>query len=141
MKMKSILLMILFSTVFIFAESKVVMNGAPVRLNHTVSAPVVATIEAKTEIVILESYSVWTKINIIDGSIHTGKTGWVFSPLLNGDSIGGKGSNVRTEPSSSSTILFSVKGGATITKLEYKYTWYKVSYKNMTGWIYSANFE
>lgn len=68
--------------------------------------------------------------------------GWIFSKLVTPGKtviVNGKNSiNMRTEPSTTATVVASVDRGVILTKLSTKDKWTKVKHSQGTiGWIYS----
>lgn len=132
-------LFVILALLFSLGFATTLKNGSPIRADKRSASEVVDTAKPDQKVEVVEKYHYWTKISIVSGSDHAGKSGWIYTKLLDGENIGGEGSNIRAEANGKSAVLFKVRSGAKIKILDAKYAWYKISYDGKTGWVYESN--
>jgi len=140
--MKNLLFLFILIMIPLFAVN--LKNGSPVRLEPKGGAELVAIDIGKTDFVVDKTFAKKTKIEIIegidgDGKDCSGKVGWVYTPLLDGNKIGGVGCNVRVAPSSKSEIIVSVRPGSTVKILDEYNVWVYLTSPKISGWTYGEN--
>ncbi|MGL4849958.1 MAG: SH3 domain-containing protein [Clostridium sp.] len=93
-----------------------------------------------TKVEVVSSYNGWTEIN------YKNATGWLPSDRLQGSSVVGIGTGtvdfqngpytyVVDQNSWNGNVLGSINNGTKVTILAKKAGWYKIEYKNGTGWV------
>lgn len=144
---KLILILIMF--IPLFAVN--LKTGAPIREEAKKGSKLITLAIDTIDFTVDRTYSYWTKVVVVEGSVkdgkssdHVGKEGWIYTPLLKGNSIGGEGVNVHSIPSpSKESIVFSVKAGAKIKILDTSSTWLLVvnGERELSGWTWEANIK
>jgi uncharacterized protein YgiM (DUF1202 family) len=63
--------------------------------------------------------------------------GYMYSSTLDGDVVKGDGACVRASDTSDSAIVVKLKGGTIVKIIESLPVWFKINYKEISGWVYS----
>ncbi|MDD5924252.1 MAG: SH3 domain-containing protein [Clostridia bacterium] len=122
-------------------------SAVKVHVNPDASSAVVFTIPNGTQIFVTKSQDDWGYVS------HEGKTGWVQMMYLASDASDevaeGTAYVVKTldifgsvkmheEAGSSSKVLCKIPNGTTVIVQEQTTLWAKVTYNNMTGWVFKV---
>ena len=129
-------------------------TGLNLRSKANTTSSVLMTIKEGATFTITAKTGSWYKVS------YSGKTGYVHSDyvkIVNNNSgnttpsnqetsmketgkvvnTGGTGLNLRSKASTSSSVLMTIKEGATLTVTAKTGSWYKVSYSGKTGYVHS----
>lgn len=120
-----------------------------VRDTYSINGQIIDTITSGTEVAILEEQGSWSKI-----SYGNGKTGWASSQYVTGagdeDSnsagesqsltVRNDGTNIRSLPSTSSSVMASADEGDTFSIIQKEGDWYKIGLSDgrtgyVAGWL------
>lgn len=102
---------------------------------------VIATLSQGTCLAVLSNSSSWYKVVVngkegyVSGEYLTGTLATDFA-LGNGKIVCDTTVNFRSEPSTSSSVLASLKNGATVSVTGVKSGWFKATYNGKTGYIH-----
>ena len=140
---------LIFIILFVSAYAVTLKQGSPIREEHRGGSKLIALATSDTDFTIEKTYSIYTEVEVVEGSVkegakssdHVGKTGWIYTPLLDGTAIGGEGSNLREKPTKNSDIVCAVKAGAKVKILKAPEDWVLVTNgdKELSGWTYGEN--
>jgi len=142
--MKKILFIFVFLFVSLYAVN--LKTGAPIReeAKKGVSEPVAIAVKSM-DFAVIKTFSYWTKVTVVkgldgDGNDVSGKVGWIYTPLLTSNKVGGVGATVRDKSSGRSDEVCTVRSGSTIKILDSDKTWFYVSDDNgISGWTWEEN--
>ncbi|MFY4774796.1 SH3 domain-containing protein [Metabacillus sp. RGM 3146] len=120
-----------------------------VRDTYSINGRIIDTIASGTEVTILEEQGSWSKI-----SYGSGQTGWTSSQYMQGSgngesnstdqkqslSIRNDGTNIRSLPSTSSSVIASANEGESYTIIQKEGDWYKITLTDgrtgyVAGWL------
>ena len=115
---------------------RVIKDNVNVRTGPGTSNPVYMELFSGYPLKVLQRKGGWAKVSDFEGD-----SGWIFSKLIGKDTTvivnAKKSVNLRSAPSTSSSVIAEVERGVIMTKLAEKGKWMKVKHSSGTvGWIY-----
>ena len=153
--MKKSMLIIITIASFIFGKTITTTSGLNVREKPSAKSDVISTVEKGTTLDVIEEYAAYIKVDVLGGTIHKGKTGWMWSERI--DEKKGKviieGTTLRSSPekiadstpadtSDDHNFLAKVRVGADVKVIEKKIIWVMIeTYDGKVGWISAAYCE
>lgn len=131
--------LVLLGTSTVYAETVSVMkDGTNIRTGPSTNDQVAMELFQGYPLKVVEKKGDWLKISDFEND-----TGWIYKTLVGpGNTVivnAQKSINMRSEPSTSSTIVANIERGVVLTKVSTKGDWIKVKHtKGTEGWIHKT---
>ena len=143
--MKKLILFLILVFSMIYAETKLTMTICNVRESYSAKSEKITIIDAGEEVEVLGVYGDYKKVEVIAGSDHVGKIGYMWIKLIDEKGgkyyVGGEGTSLREKPTKNSKRIANVAPKAELKILDTEVTWYKVKYKDIIGWVYKSSLK
>ena len=130
--MKNLIVIVFICFCISFARQLKIEKNASLRdSSHFRTSQVTTYLRPGEVFEIIDTYADWYYVEIIDGSIHKGKKGWIWQGRLDIDGkdagITQKGVTLREGPDGKSKAMNYIINGAWVRIIKSKVTWYKIS--------------
>ncbi len=140
--MKKLILISMIMIMVLFSKTITIKVDANIRADHSAKSEVIGSIKAGRTIEVLSSFADYVYLDVVSGSDHAGKTGWMWSERVDNGKVIIEGCTLRSSPekkydntqndtSDDHNFIAKVRKGANVKVIKSNIIWYKIE----DGWV------